>query len=193
VSDTGELAQRAALSLQQDADIARRSLAGIWAGLGLVQFALLAGTYSNGFTAAGDALRRHHHGAYLVRLFLVLRKNQIYPRNPAPGERLLRNAAVLFERLGIVELLQLHLERFFPLEFAAADILRSGISFGAIVSLTPGRLYLYCHVLPLLVPPIVVDLALVARGYGMAVINLVCLAFLLAQGRQLSAQYRKAI
>ncbi len=66
------------------------------------------------------------------------------------------------------------------------------ISFGAIVSLTPRPLYLYCHVLPLLIPPIVVDLSLGGNGYGMAVINLICLAFLLAQGKQLSAQYRKA-
>jgi signal transduction histidine kinase len=68
-----------------------------------------------------------------------------------------------------------------------------GISFGALVSLTPRPLYLYCHVLPLLAPPIVVDLKLGGNGYGMALINLVCLAFLLAQGRQLSMQYRKAL
>ena len=46
--------------------------------------------------------------------------------------------------------------------------------------------------MPLLVPPIVVDLWLGGNGYGMALINLVCLAFLLVQGSQLSAQYRKA-
>jgi protein-histidine pros-kinase len=44
----------------------------------------------------------------------------------------------------------------------------------------------------LLVPPIVVDFWLGGNGYGMAVINLVCLTFLLAQGRQLSVQYRRA-
>jgi signal transduction histidine kinase len=36
------------------------------------------------------------------------------------------------------------------------------------------------------------DLYLGGQGYGLALINLVCLAFLLAQGRQLTAQYRKA-
>jgi len=39
----------------------------------------------------------------------------------------------------------------------------------------------------------VIDLKLGGNGYGMALINLVCLAFLLAQGRQLSVQYRKAL
>ena len=67
-----------------------------------------------------------------------------------------------------------------------------GISFGAIVSLTSRPLYLYCHVLPLLIPPIVIDLWRGGQGYDMAVINLVCLAFLLAQGRQLSVQYRQS-
>ena len=47
-------------------------------------------------------------------------------------------------------------------------------------------------VLPLLVPPIIVDVYLGGEGYGMALIDLVCLAFLLAQGKQLSAQYRRA-
>jgi signal transduction histidine kinase len=67
-----------------------------------------------------------------------------------------------------------------------------GISFGAIVSLTPRPVYLYCHVLPLLLPPIAVELSLGGLGYGMAVINLVCLVLVLAQGRQLSNQYRKS-
>ena len=79
---TGELAQRADLSLQQDADIARRSLAGIWAGLGLVQFALLAGTYSRVHMLPVTIFAATTMGAYLVRLFLILRKNVIYPRNP---------------------------------------------------------------------------------------------------------------
>ena len=79
---SGELAQRADLSLQQDADIARRSLAGIWAGLGLVQFALLAGTYSSVHLLPVTIFAATTMGAYLVRLFLILRKNAIYPRNP---------------------------------------------------------------------------------------------------------------
>jgi protein-histidine pros-kinase len=48
-------------------------------------------------------------------------------------------------------------------------------------------------VLPLLVPPIVMEIRIGGQGYGLAVINLVCLTFLLAQGKQLGAQYRKAI
>ncbi len=74
-----ESAQRADLSFQQDADIARRSLAGIWAGLGLVQFALLAGTYSKVHVLAVTLFAGTTMGAYLVRLFLILRKNQLYP------------------------------------------------------------------------------------------------------------------
>ena len=79
---TGESAQRVDLSLQQDADIARHSLAGVWAGLGLAQFALLAGNYTRVHVLA-------------VTLFA----------------------------LGVIELLQLHRQRLFPLEFPAADVL----------------------------------------------------------------------
>jgi hypothetical protein len=78
----GASAQRADLSLQQDADIARRSLAGIWAGLGLVQFALLAGTYSGIHVLPVTIFAAITMGAYLARLLLVLRKDAIYHRSP---------------------------------------------------------------------------------------------------------------
>src|SRR5579872_7332788 len=77
-----ESAQRANLSLQQDADIARRSLAGICAGLGLAQFALLAGRYSRGQVLAVTLFAAATMSAYLTRLFLVLRKGLIYDRRP---------------------------------------------------------------------------------------------------------------
>ncbi len=96
-----ESAQCDALSLQQDADIARRSLAGIWAGLGLVQFALLAGSYSEGHLLPVTLFAVTTMAAYLVRLFLILRKNQIYPRNPR-GWRVgvLRDACFAFPAPG---------------------------------------------------------------------------------------------
>src|SRR5208282_1815863 len=54
----------------------------IWAGLGLVQLALLAGEYSQAHMLAVTFFAATTMSAYLARLFLVLRKNQIYPRNP---------------------------------------------------------------------------------------------------------------
>jgi signal transduction histidine kinase len=190
---TGELAQRAVLSLQQDADIARHSLAGIWAGLGLVQFALLAGTYSRVHVQAVTLFAVTTMSAYLVRLFLILRKNGIYPHNPRAWRLAFSATLVCFSSAwGLLSCYSNVADGFSFWNSLLLAFCIIGISFGAIVSLTPRPLYLYCHVLPLLLPPIVVDLWLGGQAYGMAIINLVCLAFLLAQGRQLSAQYRKA-
>jgi signal transduction histidine kinase len=194
VSDiAAELVQSADLNLQQDADIARRSLAGIWAGLGLVQFALLAGTYSKVHLLAVTLFAATTMGAYLARLFLILRKNQVYSRNPR-GWRIAFGVTLFCfsSAWGLLSCYSYISNGFAYWNSLLLTFCVLGIAFGAIVSLTPRPLYLYCHVLPLLVPPIVVDLCLGGNGYGMALINLVCLVFLLAQGRQLSTQYRQA-
>jgi signal transduction histidine kinase len=194
VPDTcGESAQSADLSLQQDADIARHSLAGIWAGLGLVQFALLAGTYSKVHVLAVTLFAVTTMSAYLVRLFLILRKNQIYPRSPRRWRVAFCLTLACFSTAwGLLSCYSYISHGFSDWNSLLLTVCVLGISFGAIVSLTPRPLYLYCHVLPLLVPPIVVGLWLGGNGYGMALINLVCLAFLLVQGSQLSQQYRQA-
>ncbi len=189
-----QLAQRAALSFQQDADIARRSLAGIWAGLGLVQFALLAGTYSKGPLLALTLFAASTLVSYLARLFLILRKEEIYASNPRAWRMALCACLLCFSSAwGLLSCYSYISYGFAHWNSLLLTFCVLGISFGAIVSLTPRPLYLYCHVLPLLVPPIIVDIYLRGQGYGLALINLVCLIFLLAQGRQLSAQYRKAI
>ncbi len=189
----GASAQRADLSLQQDADIARRSLAGIWAGLGLVQFALLAGTYSGIHVLPVTIFAATTMGAYLVRLLLVLRKDAIYPRSPRAWRTAYCATLICFSSAwGLLSCYSDVTNGVAHWNSLLLTFCILGISFSAIVSLTPRPLYLYCHVLPLLVPPIVIDLSLGGQGYGMAVINLVCLVFLLTQGRQLSAQYCKS-
>ena len=191
--DTGESAQRAALSIQRDRDIARRSLAGIWAGLGLMEFALLAGTYNAVHRLPVALFAVISLSACLVRLLLVLRKNYLYPRNVRAWRAAFCATLLCFSiAWGLLSCYSYILNGFSHWNSLLLTFCLLGISFGALVSLTPRPLYLYCHVLPLLVPPIVVDFWLGGNGYGMAVINLVCLTFLLAQGRQLSVQYRRA-
>ena len=201
MSDSNEeLAQCDALSLQQDADIARRSLAGIWAGLGLAQFALLAGSYSSGHALALILFAGATMAAYLARLFLILRKNEIYPRNPRRWRAAFCACLLCFSGAwGLLSCYSYICYGFANWNTLLLTLCVLAISFGGLLSLTPRPLYLYCHVLPLLAPTIVVDLYLGGQGsgggqgYGMAFINLVCLAILLVQGNHLSAQYRKAI
>jgi len=191
--NTSEAAQRADLSLQQDADIARHSLAGIWAGLGLVQFALLDGTRSKVHALAVTLFAAATMASYLARLFLVLRKSRIYPRNPRLWRSAFCATLVCFSAAwGLLSCYSDFVNGFFNWNSLLLAFCVLGISFGAIVSLTPRPLYLYCHVLPLLVPPIAIELALGGEGYGMALIHLACLLFLMIQGKQLSVQYRKS-
>lgn len=195
VSDTTrEASHRPDLTCQQDADIAHRSLAGIWAGLGLVQFALLAGTYSRPHAFAVALFAATTMGAYLIRLFLVLRKNQLYPRHAKAWQLAFCATLICFSSAwGLLSCYSSITNGVSHWNSLLLTFCVLGISFGAVVSLTPRPLYLYCHVLPLLVPEIIVDLALGGEGYGIGLINLVCLAFVLAQGRQLSVQYLNAL
>ncbi len=191
--NTRASAQRADLSLQQDTDIARRSLAGIWAGLGLVEFALLAGTYSRVHVLPVTIFAATTMGAYLARLLLILRKEAIYHRGPRAWRAAYCVSLTCFSSAwGLLSCYSDIVNGFSHWDSLLLTFCILGISFSALVSLTPRPLYLYCHVLPLLVPPLVIDLSLGGQGYGMAVINLVCLVFLVTQGRQLSAQYRKS-
>lgn len=188
-----ERAQRAALSQHQDADIARHSLACIWAGLGLVQFALLAGTHSRIPTVAITLFAAASTGAYLARLLLVLRKSGIYSTNPRLWRIAFCTTLISFSSAwGILSCYSNFVNGLFNWNSLMFAFCILGISFGAIFSLTPRTLYLCCHVLPLLVPPLVIDLWFGRQGHGMALINLVCLVLVLAQGRQLSRQYRRA-
>ena len=186
-------AQCADLSFQQDADSARQSLAGIWAGFGLVQFALLAGTYSNVHPVAVTLFAVTTMGAYLIRLILILRKDATYAHDPRAWRMGFCGTLICFSSAwGALTCYSNVANGFSNWNSLLLTFCSLGISFGAIVSLTPRPLYLYCHILPLLVPPIVIDLVLGHEFYGMAVINAVCLVFSLAQGRQLSAQYQKS-
>ena len=140
---TAESAQRADLSLQQDADIARHSLAGIWAGLGLVQFALLAGNYTRVHVLAVTLFAVTTMGAYLVRLFLLLRKNQIYPRNPRAWRIAFCATLICFSSAwGLLSCYSYISNGFSHWNSLLLTFCILGISFGAIVSLTPRPLYL---------------------------------------------------
>ena len=85
----------------QDAAIAQQSFPGIWAGLASVQLVLLAGSFPKTHWLVISTFAVVVTGACLGRLFLVLRKDAMYPRHsrrwrftfvlscscsPAPGD-----------------------------------------------------------------------------------------------------------
>ena len=192
--DTIDEAQCGVLSAQQDADIARYSLPGIFAGLGLAQFVLLAGSYTGGPVLAVALFAATTTAAYLVRLFLVLRKEQIYRRNARGWQTAFCGCLFVSSAAwGVLSCYNYARYGFANWNSMLLTVCVLGLAFGALVSLTPRPFYLNCHVLPLLVPPIAAELYLGGEGYGLALIDLVCLAFVLAQGKQLTAQYFTAI
>ena len=79
-----EAPQARALDLleQQDADITRRALPGIWASLATVQFVILGGTFFKDHPLSTTLFASAAMTACIARLLLVLRKDEIYPRNP---------------------------------------------------------------------------------------------------------------
>ena len=188
------LAQRADLGLQPDADIARRSLPAIWAGLGLVQVALLAGSYSRLHGGAVLLFAVLTMAAYLVRLFLILRKDQVYNANPTRWRMAFQASLMCFSSAwGLLACYSYVSYGYYDWNSLLLTLCILGIGFGALFCLTPRLSFLICHVVPLLGPPILANLYLGAEGYGMALIQGICLGLLLIQGKHLNSQYRRAL
>ena len=179
---------------QQDADITRRALPGIWASLATVQFVLLGGTFFKDQPVITSIFATAAMTAGIARLLLVLRKGDIYPRNPR-GWR-----AAYCVCLGIFSASWAWISGYSYVTYGYSHwnsllltICLMGISAGGLVSLTPRLLYLNWHILPLLFPGIVLDLYLGGQGYGMALIATVYMMFLLVQSRHLNRDYCKAV
>ena len=179
---------------QQDADIARRALPGIWASLATVQFVLLGGTFFKDHPVSTSIFASAAMAACIVRLLLVLRKSEIYPRSPR-GWRVAFCACLL-----IFSSSWAWMSGYSYVSYGYAHwnsllltICLMGISAGGLVSLTPRLLYLNWHILPLLAPGIVIGLYIGGQGYGMALIATVYMAFLLIQSRHLNQDYCKAV
>ena len=179
---------------QQDADITRRALPGIWAGLATVQFVLLGGTFFKDHPVSTSIFASAAMIAGIARLLLVLRKSEIYPRNPR-GWRVAFCACLLVFSSSWAWISGYNYVNYGYAHWNSLllTICLMGISAGGLVSLTPRLLYLNWHILPLLGPGIVIGLYIGGQGYGMALIATVYMAFLLIQSRHLNRDYCKAV
>ncbi len=169
----GNPAQSKAFDLveQQDGEISRRALPGIWASMAAVQFYLLSATLFKDHPLATSAFASASMAACVARLLLVLRKEEIYPRSPRAWR--VSFCACLF----VFSTSWAWMSGYSQITYGYAHwnsllltICLMGISAGGLVSLTPRLLYLHWHILPLLLPVIGVDLYLGGQGYGMALI-----------------------
>src|ERR1700732_4111753 len=64
-----------------DAARPRQALPGVWAGLGMVQFLLVAGSYFRDQPVVASVFAFITMGASIGRMFLILRKDEMYKAN----------------------------------------------------------------------------------------------------------------
>jgi signal transduction histidine kinase len=182
-----------ALAVQQDADIARRALPAIWASMVAVQFVLLGGTFFRDRPVAVSIFAFSSLAALVARLFLVLRKDDIYARNPKHWRAALCACLLAFSSAwGLLTAYGYVTYGYQNWNSVLLTFCLLGLSAGAMVSLTPRPLYVNWHILPLLLPGIVTSLFAGGDGYVIASMLTVYAGFLFVQGRQLSTQYRGA-
>ena len=178
------------LRVQQDADIARRSLPATWCALALVEFVLLAGTYS----AAMVAFAVVTTAVCVVRVILILRKDRLYPSAPGQWRAGFVASLLCFSSAwGVLTSDSYVSYGFLHWNSLLLTVCGFAISFGSLVALTPRLPYFLFHILPLLLPPFFTSLYLGRDGYKIAILNGICLTFLLVQGKHLSTGYGRVL
>jgi len=193
VENSAPLDFRQDLAQQQDADIAHRGIPSIWTGILLIQFVLLAGNLFKEHPAAVTWFATAALAGYLVRLLLVLRKDALYAPSPARW----RSAFCVCQWIsaGAWGLLVGACEVWYGYTHWNTVVITFcalGLSAGALIALTPRLLYLYGHLVPLLVPCTVVPLWRGGDGFVIGGLWTAFTVFLMVQGRHLNIQYREA-
>ena len=178
---------------QQDADVAGRSLPAIWVSMIAVQFVLLAGGYYREHSAAIVLFAVTSLSSCIARLFLVLRKDDLYPRHARLWRAAFCASVLIFSASwGLLSAFAFAWYGYFTWNSVLLTLCTLGISAGALVSLTPRLLYVAWHIPPILLPGLVAGYYLGGDGPVISSMLLVYGGFLLIQGRHLTAEYAKA-
>lgn len=190
-----QLAEVADLAVQRDADIAQRSLPGVLASLGLVQFVLLTGSYFSDHPIATSTFAAFTMASSLVRLMLVLRKNEVYQNHPHRWRVAFCACLLVFAGAwGFMTGFCYSAYGYANWNSTLMTICVLGVSAGGLVTFTPRILYLHWHVLPLLLPCIAADLYVAGNeGFTMAIVVTLYTMYLLVQGKQLNRDYLKGL
>jgi signal transduction histidine kinase len=189
-----QLVEVADLEVQPDADIAHRALPGILASLGVVQFVLLTGSYFQDHPRAVSIFACLTMASCLVRLFLVLRKDDIYPRHPRLWRRAYGVGLLVFGvAWGSMTSYSYVVYGSSNWNTVQLTVVLLGISAGGLVALTPRIRYLYWQILLMLLPSIAAAAYVGGnQGYQMSLLMAVYAVFVLSQGRRLNHDYWKA-
>jgi signal transduction histidine kinase len=183
------------LLAEADADLARRALPGVWAILGMVQFLLIASNFFREQPIVASLFALVSVGASVLRLYVIIRKQAIYGRNPRHWSLLFGiSVFAVASAWGLLTAYAVTMNGFGNWNTSLLTICILGISAGSLASFTPRYLFLLYHVIPLLVPAIAGDLWIGGQqGYAMALITTVYMAFLLLQARHLYDRYWKGL
>ena len=182
-------------AIQRDADIARRALPGIWASLGVLQFVLLSGTFFRDHPLITWVFAASTMSAGLLRLFLALRKDDIYSWRPKLWRMAYGMSLFVFAAAwGLMLAFSFLVYGYSNWNSVLLMFCALGLSGGALVSMTPRMLYLNVQILPILLPGALAGLFIGGNdGLTQSIAMGVYLVFLLTQGRHLNQDYSKAV
>jgi signal transduction histidine kinase len=180
---------------EADADLAKRSLPGIWANVLIVPFLVVVGNYIDlrlaGAVASGAAVLMGTG----VRWILVSQKDRFYAANPRRWRAAFVASLLLISASwGIGTGLTFIASGYAAWESVLLTTCVLGISSASLVSLTPRLSVLYCHILPMLVPCILANVYVGGpQGWTLAMVISVYLAFLVVQGKRTHVEYWRAL
>ncbi len=178
------------LARQQDADIARRAIPAIWTSMVAIHFVLLGGSFFKDHPATLTTFAAATTAACLARLFLVIRKQTLYASSPQRWRIALCCCQLVFSSSwGLLVAGCYVWYGYTNWNSVLVTFCALGLSAGSLISLTPRLLYLYGHLVPLLLPCALTPLWRGGDGYVLGAMWIIYTAFLLIQGRQLNLQY----
>jgi signal transduction histidine kinase len=180
---------------ESDADLASRSLPGIWANALIVPFLVVVSNYI-GLHIGGAIV----FGAVILagtgaRWILISQKERLYAANPHRWRAgFTASVLVISGSWGVGTGLTYVSSGYAAWESVLLTTCILGISSASLVSLTPRLSILYCHIVPMLAPCILASAYVGGpQGWTLAVIISVYLGFLMVQGRRTHAEYWRAL
>lgn len=183
------------LAARADSDLARRSLPGIWAQIGITQFLLFSSDLFRDSPIVAVLFALVAMAASMARMVLTMKQTAIQAVLPGRWRAML-GVCITVPAIAWGSLCSYSIVRYGDSSWNSVLLLVCVLGFtaGSLISLTPDLRILILHVLPFLLPIVITHVVLGGReGYAMAFITTVYMAFLVFQGSQLNGDYWEAL